>query len=307
MPSPILVSRDDPPNPTQCFIHGFSPLGTRLTTGAQFLGNSAAWLFLGFISAQTYTYCRYSRREPIRLKILVYGLAILVAVKRAVSNLAAYRYLVSGRGNPLFLAVVDATTIVDDLQSVFVGFLAIFVQFFFTWRIWTFCQCVVVCGRRMKLLVAAICVFIVCTSICALVSAITYCGIFISPRFYPASLGRELVLVRCTTYRGSSSELQSNWFIDLDLVDSCSGRNHCSKHDNSYSTMQNPAPTLEKRGTGSPACSDSHFKRAPNFHPYYTYRASLFDPPGLLNHIQFTYSITRSDCTFSANPMSYLC
>jgi len=67
------------------------------------------------------------------------------------------------------------------------------VQFFFTWRIWTFCMAV--CGRWMKLVVAAVCFLIVCTSICALVSAITFSAMYISPVDYPPSLFWKLAFI----------------------------------------------------------------------------------------------------------------
>jgi len=179
MSSLALVSRAKIPGPipSQCLPNLFSPLETRLTMGPQIFGNNAAWLLLGFISMQTYTYYRHSGRKHLGLNILVYSLVILVTGKRAVSLFVAYSYL----------------TIVDDLQPVFVALLAIFVQFFFTWRIWSFCMAVY--GRRMRKVVAAICFFIVCTSVCGLVSAITFSGVVISPVSYPGFLGYRLVLI----------------------------------------------------------------------------------------------------------------
>lgn len=202
MSSLALVSRAKIPGPipSQCLPNLFSPLETRLTMGPQIFGNNAAWLLLGFISMQTYTYYRHSGRKHLGLNILVYSLVILVTGKRAVSLFVAYSYLVLGWGNPLVFTSVDGTivannakTIVDDLQPVFVALLAIFVQFFFTWRIWSFCMAVY--GRRMRKVVAAICFFIVCTSVCGLVSAITFSGVVISPVSYPGFLGYRLVLI----------------------------------------------------------------------------------------------------------------
>jgi len=109
-----------------------------------------------------------------------------------VDGVIAYWILVSGWGDPLVFASSSITATVGDLQLVFAALPAIFVQCFFTWRIWTFCMAV--CRRWMKLAAAAICLFITCTIICALISAITLFGISLSPVFYPEPSFRKLIL-----------------------------------------------------------------------------------------------------------------
>lgn len=101
--------------------------------------------------------------------------------ERADNGFAAYKTLVSGWGSPLTYDSSVATNIADDLQLIFAALrkshytissqllsktsrkAALFTQFFFTWRIWSFCMSV--CGRRMKMFVAVMCFFIVCVSL----------------------------------------------------------------------------------------------------------------------------------------------
>ena len=101
--------------------------------------------------------------------------------EKVVTGFGAYGEFVSGWGSPLVAVLVDDTSIVDDLVFVFAALCkphsthielvaeneplkgAMPVQFFFTWRIWTFCMSV--CRRMMKLVVIAVCLFILCVSI----------------------------------------------------------------------------------------------------------------------------------------------
>lgn len=79
--------------------------------------------------------------------------------------------LVTAWGNPLATINTSATTsIMDDMGTLFDALPAVFVQFFFIWRIWTFCMAVY--ERKVKLLVAGICLFLVLTTVCAFISGI---------------------------------------------------------------------------------------------------------------------------------------
>jgi len=70
MPLPTIVSRADTPVLSQCFPPGLSPLDARLSFVTELFGNNTAWLLLGFVFAQTYTFYRYSAKGPLSLKIL---------------------------------------------------------------------------------------------------------------------------------------------------------------------------------------------------------------------------------------------
>jgi len=136
-----------------------------------FFGNSLAWLFLGFLAVQTYTYYTRSSNDHPVFKTLVYCSVLIATTETAAAAFVAYCLLVSGWGNPLVLAEPSrAFTTLLGLQPLFDAPPALFVQFFFTWRIWTFCMAV--CRRKVKLLVAAICIFLVITSVGSFISGI---------------------------------------------------------------------------------------------------------------------------------------
>jgi len=130
------------------------------------LSSNVTWLLFGFIFAQIYTYYRRSARDPFALKMLVYSLLVVVMAERALNGFYTYMGFVTGWGNPLiYISGTTSFVIANNLQLIFTALPATPVQLFFTWRIWTFCMAV--CERRMKLVVAVICFFIACTSICA--------------------------------------------------------------------------------------------------------------------------------------------
>jgi len=155
----------------------------------QLFGSNAAWLILGFIATQTYTYSTCSSNDHPVFKTLVYSIIFIVITETAVEGFVAYGYLVEGWGDPLRLTKPSlALAVLTDLQPLFDAIPAIFVQFYFTWRIWTFCMAA--CRRTIKKLVAVICLFIILTSICAFTSAIILTVIFLKTIYDPAGATR---------------------------------------------------------------------------------------------------------------------
>jgi len=155
----------------------------------QLFGSNAAWLLLAFLSVQTYTYYTRSVNDHPAFKTLVYSTVFIAVAESIAEAFVAYSFLVSGWGNTHLLSdFPKAIEVLSDLKPLFDALrepnsaisnsamndsswkAALFVQFFFTWRIWTFCKAT--CGRKVKMFVAAVCIFIILTSICAFISAV---------------------------------------------------------------------------------------------------------------------------------------
>jgi len=99
------------------------------------------------------------------MKILVYGSLFIAVLQSGLEGYFTYGYLGGEWGNPFVNEDSPLTfQLLQDLQPALDSLTALFVQFFFTWRIWTFCTAV--CGRQVRLLVAAICLLLVMASTC---------------------------------------------------------------------------------------------------------------------------------------------
>jgi len=126
--------------------------------------------------------------------VLVYTSVFFASGQSAIEGFIGYKHLVSGWGNPFLENGSDvAFVVIANFQPLFDSLPALFVQLFFTWRIWTFCRAV--CGRTVRLLVAVICIFLVLTSITAFAFAITFVGLSLTPVDIPKATIAVIALV----------------------------------------------------------------------------------------------------------------
>jgi len=141
---------------------------------AQLFGTHLSWLLFGFIIAQTYTYYTRPAKDRTIFAILVYFNVFLAVAQTAVEGFLCIYWLVSSWGDPLVLSPTSvsglASADVSNLQPFLGAIPAIFVQFFFIWRIWSFCRAIY--GRKVKILVAGICFSLFILSLCSFFSAL---------------------------------------------------------------------------------------------------------------------------------------
>jgi len=132
------------------------------------------WLLLGFVISQTYKYYLHPAKDRRTFRVLIYCSVFLVAIESVTEGLTAVWFLVTEWGSlSLFAADTPFTfvaNLVSNLQPLFDAFSGVFVQAFFTWRIWTFCMAVY--GRRGKLIIAGICLFLALASLCSFISCL---------------------------------------------------------------------------------------------------------------------------------------
>jgi len=126
-----------------------------------------------------------------------------VIAQTAVEGFVSYGFLVAGWGVPLQVLAEPshALAVLTDLQPLFDAIPAIVVQFFFTWRIWTFGMAI--CGRRVKLLVAFVCLFIALTSILAFAAALILIVVFLHSITTPS--GQALSQIAITIWTVSTA------------------------------------------------------------------------------------------------------
>lgn len=133
-------------------------------------GSNVAWMFLGFILMQTYTYYHNSQRDRSLFKTFVYATVLIEIAATGVECYVGYQYLVGGWGDPTG-RVVEVPPKAFLFQPMFDAVLGTMVQCFFAWRIWTFG---VVTGKRLGSLTRFITVFIVVLSLLALACSIAF-------------------------------------------------------------------------------------------------------------------------------------
>jgi len=161
----------------------------------QLFGSNAAWLALGLLAVQTYTYSTCSSKDRPLFKALVYGSVFIAMSESVVEGFVSYSFLVSGWGNPTILADSSsgASHVLGTLKPLFDVLPALFVQFFFTWNIWTFCRATF--RGTAKVLIAELCVCIAVMSVCAFIAVAIFTGLTLAPAPLNASISEGLLLV----------------------------------------------------------------------------------------------------------------
>jgi len=112
-------------------------LETRLTTAPALYGSNVAWMFLGFILMQTYTYYHNSQYDRGLFKAFIYISVLIEIAATGVECYVGYYYLVGGWGD-IAANVVEVPPKAFLFQPLFDAVLGTMVQSFFAWRIWVF-------------------------------------------------------------------------------------------------------------------------------------------------------------------------
>jgi len=134
-------------------------------------GSNVAWMFLGFILMQTYTYYHHSQHDRTLFKAFVYGAVLIEIAATGLECYVGYRYLVGGWGGPDPEQVVEVPPKEFLFQPLFDAILGTMVQCFFAWRIWTFG---IVAGPKLRSSTRLVTSFIVALSLAALACSIAF-------------------------------------------------------------------------------------------------------------------------------------
>jgi len=199
--------------------------------GTELLGRNTAWLLLGFLACQTYTFytSASSSKDHPHFKSLVYRMILLVTAESAVKAYVSFTLLVSGWGDDLVLAKMPfPARLLQDMQLLVDAITALLVQMFFTWRIWTFCMATF--RRKTKKCVVRFCGFVVLASVCALVAVVGLFVAFVSMRSWPT---------KPTFFVWAISTATADVTIIICMI-----------------AFFYRAPTTERHGVGSPASCD---------------------------------------------------
>jgi len=132
------------------------------------------WLFLGFLTVQTYDYYTHPAKDRPAFSALVYLSAFLVIIENISEAFAVFCVLASDWGKPNdseIVSIWSPASVIGDLLPLFAALSALFVQCFFIWRIWRFCS--IIYGRLVKLIVAVMCFFFILLAFAAVLSTIT--------------------------------------------------------------------------------------------------------------------------------------
>ncbi|KZV70516.1 hypothetical protein PENSPDRAFT_752456 [Peniophora sp. CONT] len=110
---------------------------TRTTIGSALVGNQLNWFLLGGLSVQMYIYMnnKHSHKDPIWLRALVCSVFVVDLAQTVVGTHYAWYYSVEIWGNPT--ALLTAIPWSGWMVPILDGFIALLVQSFYAWRIWT--------------------------------------------------------------------------------------------------------------------------------------------------------------------------
>ncbi|KAJ6588042.1 hypothetical protein B0H19DRAFT_1247766 [Mycena capillaripes] len=106
-----------------------------LFTGPLLIGIIIDWMLQGTLIVQLYLYYAANRKDPILLKIVVYGVFILDTIQTLFATVDTWNMLVVRWGNP---DIVAHPFWAGGLLDVYLNLpVSISVQFFFAWRVYT--------------------------------------------------------------------------------------------------------------------------------------------------------------------------
>ncbi|KAF9457248.1 hypothetical protein BDZ94DRAFT_1273729 [Collybia nuda] len=108
------------------------PKDIALLSGPLYWGNLFAYGLYGILIVQIFIYYHRFRRDPPRIKALVWILFVLETLITVLGTIAGGKIIVSGWGNPAALAHLDWALSGTPLLS---GLVASSVHFFYCWRI----------------------------------------------------------------------------------------------------------------------------------------------------------------------------
>lgn len=195
----------------------------------QLFGSNASWLLAGFLGVQTYNYYRRGARDHLVFKFFVYLMVFITISQSATEGFLSYHNLVGGWGDTAVndpRGLLRAFEVMSELQTVLIAPPALFVQLFFTWRIWTFCMAI--CGWKLRLLATTVCAFLILTSICAFGLALTFYGLHITPVAFPLALGISVITVSVMYFCQAPHNILHLGLVSLNSLCRC---NHNCVHD----------------------------------------------------------------------------
>ncbi|KAJ3877778.1 hypothetical protein F5051DRAFT_407527 [Lentinula edodes] len=134
-------------------------------TGPLLVGIILEWGLLGILGLQVYTFYTNSAKEKLGIRILVYTLFILSVTHSIIAFTWAWRFLVSGWGNPEIFVIVPWQA---SAHTVLSGTMTMLEQLFFCWRLWAF--------NSKKILIRCVVTLVVLISLMQ-VSASIYGGV----------------------------------------------------------------------------------------------------------------------------------
>ncbi|KAI0055435.1 hypothetical protein BV25DRAFT_1921827 [Artomyces pyxidatus] len=101
--------------------------------GPMFVGNILSWMLMGTLIVQFYMYCRFSKKDRIAIRLLVYCVFCLDIAQTVFGTHQSWFFMVANWNNPAALAAVTWSVVTIPITS---GCIAGMVQAFYAWRIW---------------------------------------------------------------------------------------------------------------------------------------------------------------------------
>ncbi|KAJ3719179.1 hypothetical protein EV361DRAFT_929701 [Lentinula raphanica] len=135
------------------------------STGPMLVGVALEWGLLGILGLQVFTFYTSSTKERLGIKILVYTLFTLSITHSIIAFTWAWRFLISGWGNPDVFVIVPWQAGAHTILS---GIMAMLEQLFFCWRLWAF--------NSKKILIRCVVTLVIMISLMQMVASL-YGGI----------------------------------------------------------------------------------------------------------------------------------
>jgi len=152
-------------------IAGYSVTQTRFITGTDLFGTCAAWMFIGFIFVQAFTYFRHFKKDSKFLKAIVYIAILLQILETGTESYEAYAINSAGWGDPEIFYNLTVG-ILGGLQPICVTFTAFIVQCFFIWRIRMFSASSIL-HTKIRMFLRFVCATLVLVSALSLGAGLT--------------------------------------------------------------------------------------------------------------------------------------
>ncbi|KLO15611.1 hypothetical protein SCHPADRAFT_938590 [Schizopora paradoxa] len=150
--------------------------------GPLFIGTILNYLFTGILIHQLFNYSNNFPDDKLRLKWLVYGVCALDMFQTGLTTQLSWYYCVQNWGNESLSMGSGGFTWTASSLAMMAGLIAMIVQLYYAWRIWS------LGGRYLKWCSVAICLIAIIECLAALIGSIKFdiIGITrISPEIVP--------------------------------------------------------------------------------------------------------------------------
>jgi len=152
-------------------------LDVRLTMKPTLFGNMFAWLFMGWLSVQAYTYYMNCSRDTLKFRAFVTTVLVFTLAESGLEAGAGYQYLVSNWGNNCILEAPPKAILIQPLLIAVMGTM---VQSFYAWRIWVFGDSIALIGMPgVQYILKFFCCCIAVLTLLSVASAIAIPSIFL--------------------------------------------------------------------------------------------------------------------------------